>query len=48
MDAFINDLYLLAEDCDYRDKDEFICDRIIVGVVDEDYIIQLCPINCLC
>ena len=43
MDVFINDLYLLAEDCEYGDKDEeFIRDRIIVGVVDEDLSDHLC------
>ena len=36
VDAFIQDLFKLAEDCDYGNiKDELIRDRIIVGVLDD-------------
>ena len=36
MDTFIQDLYRLAENCEYGTlKDELIRDRIIVGVLDD-------------
>ena len=36
MDTFIQDLYRLAENCEYGTlKDELIGDRIIVGVLDD-------------
>jgi transposase InsO family protein len=36
IDSFINDLYKIAEDCDYGQlKDELIRDRIVVGVLDD-------------
>ena len=34
-DAFVMDLYSLAEHCDYRDlREELIRDRIVVGILD--------------
>ena len=46
IDTFINSLYLLADDCDYGVlKDEFIRDRIIVGVRDPDLCDHLCSQN---
>ena len=36
VDTFIQDLYRIAEDCDYGTlKDQLICDRIVVGVLDD-------------
>ena len=36
VDAFIQDLYRLADDCEYSSlKNELIRDRIIVGVLDD-------------
>jgi hypothetical protein len=36
VDSFIQDLYRLAEECNYGAmKEELICDRIVVGVLDE-------------
>ena len=38
VDTFIQDLYRLAEDCDYGSlKDSLIRDRIVVGVVDDSF-----------
>ncbi|XP_030828454.1 uncharacterized protein K02A2.6-like [Strongylocentrotus purpuratus] len=42
VDTFINDLYRLAEDCDYdRLKEGLIRDRIVVGVLDDSLSDQL-------
>ena len=42
VDTFINDLYRLAEDCDYdKLKEELIRDRIVVGVLDDSLSDQL-------
>nr|XP_054749950.1 uncharacterized protein K02A2.6-like [Lytechinus pictus] len=42
VDTFINDLYRLAEDCDYKTlKEELIRDRIVVGVLDDSLSDQL-------
>ena len=36
MDTFIQDLYHIAEDCEYDTlKDQLIRDRIVVGVLDD-------------
>lgn len=37
VEVFINDLYRLAENCDFKNiKDEMIRDRIVVGVRDQN------------